>query len=226
MTPAKGSTATRLTRGVRNNNPGNIRHALGVKWQGAIKGDDASFVTFASPEMGVRALVRTLLTYQNRHNLHTIAGIIDRWAPPVENNTTAYVLAVAKAVGVAPTAMIDVDSAAIMRPLVEAIIAHENSGYRYPASVISEGLRLGGIVDAPPPKVASSPEVQGAVLTAATTGGAGLMTLLPAIEGARQQLAPVAGFSKVAVAALVVLGFLGAAIVVWSKVRQARRSGL
>ncbi|MGU3457566.1 hypothetical protein ACLBV5_14755 [Brevundimonas sp. M1A4_2e] len=73
----QGQTARRPTRGVRNNNPGNIRRVSGVTWQGQAKDQtDAEFVVYVSPEMGVRALVRTLLTYNNAHKLGVEAGKI------------------------------------------------------------------------------------------------------------------------------------------------------
>ena len=49
-------------RNVRNNNPGNIRHG-GSNWNGSVKGTDQSFVTFGSPEMGVRAMTKLLYKY-------------------------------------------------------------------------------------------------------------------------------------------------------------------
>jgi hypothetical protein len=44
-------------------------------------------------------LARTLITYQDKHGLRSIRQIISRWAPPVENNTNAYVRAVAADTG-------------------------------------------------------------------------------------------------------------------------------
>lgn len=58
--------------------------------------------------------------------IDTIREVIERWAPPSENDTEAYVQAVAKAVGVSPDMEIDLHQYEIMRPTVEAIIRHEN----------------------------------------------------------------------------------------------------
>lgn len=140
-----------LPRGVRNNNPGNIdRNA--TKWQGmaADQSGDPRFVVFKTPQAGIRALAKTLMTYEKVHKLNTVRKIINRWAPPVENNTSAYVRAVSKAIGVEPDEVIDVDEMAVMKPLVVAIIAHECAGYRYPDAVINEGLHMAGISDAKP----------------------------------------------------------------------------
>src|SRR3546814_2962731 len=64
----------------------------GVPWIGEDRSPEARerehrFCVFKTPEHGFRALVRVLLTYQRKYRLRTVAGMIDRWAPPVENNT-------------------------------------------------------------------------------------------------------------------------------------------
>lgn len=86
-------------RGLRNNNPLNIRHNADV-FQGEIKGNDKSFKTFSSMPYGYRAAFVTLATYLSR-GWNTIEKIISRWAPPNENNTQAYISAVVKYSGVA-----------------------------------------------------------------------------------------------------------------------------
>lgn len=75
------------TRGIRNNNPANIRR--GCNWQGlAKKQTDKEFCQFVSMTWGVRALLVTLRTYVVKHKLHTIREIIHRWAPPEDGNAT------------------------------------------------------------------------------------------------------------------------------------------
>lgn len=134
------------SRGIRNNNPGNIDRNE-TKWQGMSKdqSSDPRFIVFDAPEWGIRALAKTLLTYQSKHGLNTVRAIINRWAPPVENNTDAYVNAVAKAVGVGPDSRIDLDNYLTIRPLVEAIIHHENGQQPYSDKEIDEGLHRAGI---------------------------------------------------------------------------------
>ncbi|KEZ94983.1 structural protein P5, partial [Xanthomonas vasicola pv. vasculorum NCPPB 895] len=119
-------------RGVRNNNPGNIDRT-GVAWQGedrsaAARAREARFAVFDTPEDGFRALVKTLLTYQRKHGLRTVRGIINRWAPPVENDTGAYVREVAKALGVELGQCINVEAPATAFQLAKAIAKHENGG--------------------------------------------------------------------------------------------------
>lgn len=81
-------------RGIRLNNPGNIRHS-DDEWQGkALIQNDREFVQFDSMEYGIRALVLNLISYYRKHRCTTVREIITRWAPPLENNTEAYIAAV------------------------------------------------------------------------------------------------------------------------------------
>lgn len=79
------------TRGIRNNNPANIRR--GCNWKGlAEKQTDKEFCQFVAITWGVRALLVTLRTYVVKHHLHTVREIITRWAPPSDgNNTEKYI---------------------------------------------------------------------------------------------------------------------------------------
>ena len=137
------------SRGYRNKNPGNIDWNERNKWQGQVgieqTGNPPRFAVFETHEYGIRALAALLTTYQDRHGLRTVRGIIDRWAPPVENVTSAYVDAVARAMDVGRDDQIDVHTYAHMRPLVAAIIKHELGGMPYDAATIDEGLRLAGV---------------------------------------------------------------------------------
>ena len=136
-----GAVAYKLTRGVRNNNPGNIEK--GASWKGldpARTAAESRFAVFVSPQYGFRALARVLRNYQANYGLKSVRQIINRWAPPVENDTGAYVNAVARHLNVAPDATINV--VANLPKLLDAIARHENAGYQYPAQVIAEGIAL------------------------------------------------------------------------------------
>lgn len=127
-------------RGIRNNNPGNIRH--GDSWQGmAQEQADSAFVQFEAPEWGVRAMVRILRSYHAR-GVDTLEEIIETWAPPVENNTEAYIEHVSKATGMLPGHGINPDNSFQMLDLIEAIIAHENGVQPYPRAVLQKGFDL------------------------------------------------------------------------------------
>lgn len=129
-------------RGIRNNNPGNIRH--GDNWQGMKEVQtDSAFIQFESPKWGVRAMYRILMNYRKRHGLMTIPQIINRWAPPNENDTDAYIKSAAAKVGIAENMMhMQALNEAQYRELVKAIIYHENGQQPYSDELIDEGIAL------------------------------------------------------------------------------------
>lgn len=82
-------------RGIRNNNPLNIRKGSTWKGERPIQTDQA-FEEFVSMEWGIRAaikLVRNHITGFNgkRPPANTIKKLISVWAPATENNTDAYI---------------------------------------------------------------------------------------------------------------------------------------
>lgn len=130
-----------IPRGIRNNNPGNIRH--GNDWKGLSEEQpDPAFCTFVSPEYGLRAIVVILRNYERKYGLRTVAGIINRWAPPNENDTVGYAEHVARRLGVSVDEEIDVND--YMTGLVKAIVLHENGVLPYSDEQIIEAIRLAG----------------------------------------------------------------------------------
>lgn len=128
-----------VPRGIRNNNPGNIRRD-GTPWQGLdLVQDDPDFCVFIAPEWGIRAIARILKKYK-LDGINTIAGAINRWAPPNENNTSAYITAVAMACGVGQSECVDFDL--ILPAMSKAIIQHENGMQPYGDDIISLGISL------------------------------------------------------------------------------------
>lgn len=118
-----------VPRGIRSNNPGNLREAKGdtTRWVGErATDDDPEFEEFERPEFGLRALALVLLNYQRKHGLRSVEQIINRWAPPNENHTEAYVKAVAGALGVNPGQPLNLSQEPILRSLTQAIVRHEN----------------------------------------------------------------------------------------------------
>lgn len=126
-------------RGIRNNNPGNVTRGE-KKWQSEVDGNDPKYSTFATPEAGIRAMGKTLLTYQNKHGLDTVRDIVARWAPATDNQTGAYISTVAKEVGVKPDQKIDLGDPATLASLTKAIIKHENGQQPYSDQQIAAGL--------------------------------------------------------------------------------------
>ncbi len=133
------STAT--TRGERNCNPGNIDRNT-IKWQGmaADQSRDPRFVVFNTAFDGIRALAKVVLSYYRQHGLNTVRGIIDRWAPPSENDTGAYVRQVAMRLSVTPDTRINPEKPDTLAQLVAAIIKHENGRCIYTDATIQKAV--------------------------------------------------------------------------------------
>ena len=137
-------------RGIRNRNPGNIDFNPRNDWQGQIgKEPGGRFAIFDTPENGIRALGKLLINYRGKDGMLGVGGpgidtvreTISRWAPGNENDTEAYIAAVASKLGVAANAVINIKNPRTLRIIVGSIIAHENANYRYPDAVFEEGLR-------------------------------------------------------------------------------------
>ena len=97
------SNEVKLPRGIRNNNPLNIRRS-GDKWQGLkTLQEDKEFFQFETIEWGWRAAFVILCkTYYGKYKLRTIRNIVSRWAPAKENNTPAYIRHVSDYTGIGP----------------------------------------------------------------------------------------------------------------------------
>lgn len=133
-------------RGIRNNNPGNIR--WGENWKGLApdgKSKDKSFCVFEEPKWGIRALCKVLITYNRRYGLDTVQEIICRFAPENENDTKAYMNHVAKLLGVRPDEQIKVCNERVMFTLITSIIQHENGVQPYSEEVIKGAMLMAGI---------------------------------------------------------------------------------
>lgn len=136
-------TGSNKSRGIRNNNPGNIR--WGDEWQGLVdkpQRTDKAFCQFTSPEYGIRAMIIILRNYQSKYGLRTITSMIKRWAPPNENNTQAYIDSVAQATGTGADRPIDLTDSRKLFPLLQAIIRHENGSQPYGLDMFVRALEL------------------------------------------------------------------------------------
>jgi len=145
MSNSSESLIKPIPRGIRNNNPGNIDyHPSPDPWEGLdpTNPSDGRFCRFTSATYGIRVLAKLLLAYQRYHNLHTVRAIINRWAPPVENNTTAYVDAVASCCCVGADDIIDVTDTTILHDMISAIIEHENGTQPYSDATILTGITM------------------------------------------------------------------------------------
>ena len=127
-----------MPRGIRNNNPGNINFA---NQKGAVlepKTDSVPsprFACFKDPKDGLRCLRDQLIRYYDHYQLHTVKGMISRWAPTSENNTASYIAGVAHSVGVEEDDTIHEMTPTIMTGLMNAIIRYENGMNPYGETV-------------------------------------------------------------------------------------------
>lgn len=115
-----------MTRGYRNNNPLNMRHD-NDKWQGeVVPSQDGAFKQFETMAWGYRAAFKLLHNYQKNNGCRILSDFINRWAPPSENNTSAYVSTVAKRAGLSDVSEIDTLDGKTMRAMVSAMSYVEN----------------------------------------------------------------------------------------------------
>ncbi|MFM0044126.1 hypothetical protein [Paraburkholderia sediminicola] len=129
--------ARNAPRGIRNNNPGNIVYGGFARQMGAT-GSDGRFAVFQSMEDGIKAAIKLLEGYVAK-GYNTVRSIINRWAPPGENNTSAYVDAVAKKLGISADAKLNGDQ---LGGVANAIFQHENGRALGNVNSMS-GARLG-----------------------------------------------------------------------------------
>ena len=132
---------TKMSRGLRNNNPGNIR--LGnFRYKGEkSKSSDSVFRQFESVEWGYRAMFVLLHTYAKKHGCYTLRQIINRYAPPTENFTEGYIRRVAHATHLSPDEAISTTDGATMTAVVAAMSGVEN-GVKAEMATIWRGWEL------------------------------------------------------------------------------------
>lgn len=115
-----------MSRGLRNNNPGNIRRSR-ARYRGEVRpSQDPAFKQFASRAWGYRAIFVLLDTYRRRYGLDTLSGMIARWAPPAENATQEYIRAVSRQTGIDPDRPLDTEDRETMTAVAAAIARVEN----------------------------------------------------------------------------------------------------
>ena len=185
-----------LPRGIRNNNPGNVERG-GDRWLGmsADQSSDPRFLVFDTPEAGIRCLMRILINYQERHGIKTMREAINRWAPPVENNSSAYVQHVSRLTGFDPDEPLDFLDREINVALTRAIVRHECGeptvyGRKewYGADVFERAAVMAGFEPTKKP-LAKSRTVAGAVIAAAGVA-VGAATGSPEVATGGQDLTP------------------------------------
>ncbi len=130
-----------MSRGLRNNNPGNIRKSATV-WQGEmIPSIDAAFKQFESMPYGYRAMIKLLQNYSKVNKCRTIRTMVSRWAPPSENDTQSYIATVRTLTGMDVDRTVNVDDKATMCSLAAAMSQVEN-GKRAVMADVEAGWEL------------------------------------------------------------------------------------
>ena len=120
----------RYTRGLRNNNPGNLVRT-NIDWLGKIpldKNTDSRFEQFYELRYGLRALMRDIYT-DYRRGKNTVRMLISEFAPAFENNTESYIRSVIGKIGMDSIPQLDIDT---LVSIAKAIVSVENgSDARY-----------------------------------------------------------------------------------------------
>lgn len=129
-----------IPRGIRNNNPLNIR--IGNVWLGEVREPtDPDFEQFISMVYGVRAGFVLIRRYIRHYHRTTIPQIIAAWAPSNENNTTAYIDKVCQVSGIERDVQLKFEDEDQMVALVDAMILVE-CGQHIQEKIIRDGYKF------------------------------------------------------------------------------------
>ena len=128
-----------IPRGIRNNNPLNIR--IGNVWLGEVREPtDPDFEQLISMFYGVRAGFILMRRYIKHYKRTTIPAIISAWAPASENNTQRYIDNVSQLSGIPIDAQLDFNDEERMIALVDAMIVQE-CGRHVDRDILRKGYR-------------------------------------------------------------------------------------
>lgn len=131
--------STKTPRGIRNNNPLNIR--IGNTWLGEVPNPtDSDFEQFVHLKYGLRAGFCILRRYIRRYKRNTVRKIVTAWAPSTENNTERYIQLVCKFGCLDPDKEIRFEDSLTMCSLVQAM-ARVEVGETIPLQVIEDAYK-------------------------------------------------------------------------------------
>lgn len=232
-----------LPRGIRLNNPGNVDRGTD-RWLGMDEDQsvDSRFINFTKPEFGIRCVMRLLITYHEKHGLHTIRGIINRWAPSkgkhpttgveYSQNTAGYIGHVSRLTGYDPDEMLDLFDMHTNLSVTKAIIRHEQSDPRtfgypehwYVDDVYSKAAALAGFnVEQKP--LGSSRTIRGSVVAATGAAAGAIYETLGETVGAASTTVSGMSFLPPDLAKWVFLAivFMGAGAAVYARVDDSKK---
>lgn len=136
------SNSSGYPRGIRNNNPLNIKYNAGNNWKGQIGKDSGGFVVFASPVFGFRAAYKILKSYAAK-GTRTLGAVCAKWSPDPVGLSGAYATNVSRLSGFPISGVIPLGDHVTTAKILKAMNAQENGQKYYdffPLSVIETGI--------------------------------------------------------------------------------------
>jgi hypothetical protein len=129
-------------RGERNHNPCNLRFNTAIRWQGLDEppADDHGLCRFVDDAHGLRAGAKDILTKYRVDRLRTVRAIIDKYAPPNENNTESYIDYVSKSMGVSADAILGLAHEDTLFEFIKAVIDQEEGRDIYPDALVRQAV--------------------------------------------------------------------------------------
>lgn len=200
-------------RAQRNNNPLNI--VKGSPWQGLMVPEmmtpeqeaETRFCVFSAPRWGFRAAAVTIITYFDKYQIDTIRGVIQRWAPPAENDTNAYIGFVCVHAGFSSDEVLDLHSYDVLFRLLKAMSQEEAGGWYFDDKDLEAGLRSAGVEPAPASFMASH-GVPPKIIAGAAAGSAGLIDTVTDARDHLTQFAYMAWAAKgLMVLTVIIIGY-------------------
>ncbi len=134
-----GANLNFTVKGLRNNNPGNIRFNPANKWTGQVGDDGTGYAVFDEMENGIRAMAKLLRNYI-ASGRNSARKIVTSWAPANENNTSAYIASIVSQTGYPADAPLQ-PTDDVLIALMRAITRHENGYNPLTLAQFQEGLR-------------------------------------------------------------------------------------
>ena len=134
--------------GVRQNNPGNLRSDGKTRWYGGNLPAKGKFITFDTPENGIRAMARILRNYELKKRIGNLGTAIRTYAPAKENDVPGYIRHVSGATGIQPDAPIHLSDPATLRTLIPAMLSKEvgpKHSVQYTPEMISNAVERAGV---------------------------------------------------------------------------------